>query len=178
MEQRGRLRINTGAPLRNVSYRNRYRIAAANGPLMLSVPVIGGRRHDAPLTELQSDDGQGWQRRHWRTLFSAYGRAPFFEDLGPELEELIMERGIPLAERNLRAVRWMARCMRLPLDIERVDGVPEGARAAYAELAFGSASGEGFATYHQVFEERLGFLPALSALDLIMMEGRGAALLL
>lgn len=168
----GRVRINTGRPLRNVSYRNRYRIATANGALLLPVPVVGGRRHDAPLRELLSDDAQGWQRRHWRTLFSAYGRAPFWEYLGPELEALIMERGITMAERNLKAIRWMARCMRVSVDIEETDGVPEEDRELYQRLAFGPEPV--LPPYHQVFEERFGFLPGLSALDILMMQGNRA----
>lgn len=171
--QGGRIRINTGSPLRNVSYRNRYRIATANGPLLLPVPVAGGRRLDAPLREMFSDDAQGWQRRHWRTLFSAYGRAPFWEYFGPELEALIMDTGVSMAGRNLRALRWMARCMRVPLEIGEVDGVPEEDRDLYQRLAFGQEPE--LPAYHQVFGERLGFLPGLSALDLMMMQGNRAA---
>lgn len=172
LAHRGPLRIHTGAPLRNAGYRNRYRIATANGPLLLSVPVLGGRRHEAPLGEVRSDDGQGWQRRHWRTLFSAYGRAPFFEYLGPELEALIMERGITMAERNLKAIAWMARCMRITLELEEIAEVPPEARPKYMELAFGEEPP--LPPYHQVFESRLGFIPGLSALDLIMMQGRAS----
>ena len=166
------VRINTGPPLRNVSYRNRYRIATGNGPLLLSVPLIGGRRHDAPLAELMTDEGQGWQRRHWRTLFSAYGRAPFFEYLGPELEALIMARDMSLAERNLSAIRWMARCMRRTLHIEAVAKVPEQSAGLYAGLAFGPLPE--LPPYRQVFDDRHGFIPDLSALDQLMMQGRGA----
>jgi hypothetical protein len=173
LTQPGVVRINTGEPLRNLSYRNRYRIATANGALLLSVPVVGGRRHDAPLDELQSDDRQGWQRRHWRTLFSAYGRAPFFEYFGPELEALILESGISMAERNLKAMRWMARCMRLPLEFQAVVEVPAEAREHYEMLAFGEVPV--LKPYHQVFDGRLGFIPDLSALDLLMMQGNRAS---
>src|SRR6478735_6864409 len=79
----------TGTPLRNISYRNRYRISTANGPLLLSIPIKGGRRYAAPLADTLIDYTHDWQRQHWRTLFSAYGRAPFFEHYGPELETLI-----------------------------------------------------------------------------------------
>ncbi|QJW90684.1 hypothetical protein HNV11_15485 [Spirosoma taeanense] len=67
------------------SYRNRCYVLTANKVDSLTVPVQQGTHH-LPIQELRVDNGQPWQVHHWRTLRTAYGKAPFFEYYAPELE--------------------------------------------------------------------------------------------
>ncbi|MFJ6661204.1 WbqC family protein [Streptomyces sp. NPDC091377] len=54
-------------------------ILTANGPLTLTVPLSGADvRSKRPLDEIRVVD-DGWRRRHWRALQTAYGRAPYFD---------------------------------------------------------------------------------------------------
>jgi hypothetical protein len=164
----------TGKPHNNTGYRNRYKIATANGPLLLSVPVKGGRRNSAALHETFIDNTHAWQRQHWGALFSAYGRAPFFEHYGPELEALIFAGHESLFDFNLAAIEWLRRSMRLEISItakEELAAEIQEVSPRYArieEVVFAKP-------YHQVFEDRWGFLPDLSAIDLLMNEGPYAA---
>jgi hypothetical protein len=59
-------------------YRNRYWILDANGPLLLSIPIVGGRGSRELIKEVQIDYTEPWQKQHWRALESAYNRSPFF----------------------------------------------------------------------------------------------------
>jgi hypothetical protein len=168
------LTLYTGKPVRNAGYRNRYRIATAGGPMLLSVPVKGGRRPGTPLNETAIDYTHAWQRQHWRTLFSAYGRAPFFEHYGPGLESLLFAGDKWLLDLNISAIEWMCRSMRVKADIVLSGRLPPGAESAYWRLARPDESAAPLG-YHQVFEDRTGFLPDLSAIDLLMAEGPYAA---
>jgi hypothetical protein len=142
---------------------NRYKIATANGVQQLSVPLKGGRKQRIPLSELYIDYTHDWQRQHWGALYSAYGRAPFYEHYAPALEGLIFKGFEKLEDLNQASVAWLAREMRLAILFEEA---PE-------EVA--DLTGTELPEYHQVFEDRFGFLPNLSAIDLLMNEGPYAA---
>jgi hypothetical protein len=155
------VKLFTGTP--RTGHYNRYRIATANGLQTLSVPLQGGRRQLRPLAGLHIDYTHDWQRQHWGALFSAYGRAPFFEHLAPGLNGLIYAGHERLEALNRAALEWVCTELRLPLSfMETQDG----------EL---SAPAPELPPYHQVFEARLGFQPGLSVLDLMMNEGPAAA---
>jgi hypothetical protein len=146
------------------SFRNRYQIGSANGLLTLSVPLQGGRRITSPVKEIQIDYTHEWQRQHWGALYSAYGRAPFWEHYGPELEALLYRKYQHLFEFNLASIEWLSKSMKLNLKIEFSNNEKQQV------IHFNELKME-MPAYPQVFQERLGFLPDLSAIDLLMAEG-------
>lgn len=154
----------SGVSRQDQRFRNRYRIATASGELTLSVPLKGGRRMEAPFGALKIDYQHSWQRQHWGALYSAYGRAPYFEHYGPELKDLIFREYESLLALNLTALEWLRRSMRLEPAISLS---PEAAPAAVFEKEIVV----GLPEYHQVRQDQLGFLPGLSAIDLLMVEG-------
>ena len=61
------------------TYRNRCIIAAANGPLALTIPtekVEGGK---CIMRNIRISDHGNWRHLHWTALESAYRQSPFFE---------------------------------------------------------------------------------------------------
>lgn len=145
---------------------NRYRIATANGLQQLSVPLQGGRRQALPLPALRIDYTHDWQRQHWGALFSAYGRAPFFEHFAPGLRSLIYAGHERLEALNRAALEWVCAELRLPLSFLETEQAPT------------LLPSQALPAYHQVFEARFGFEPGLSMLDLMMNEGPAAVDLL
>ena len=60
------------------TYRNRSYINTANGVKILTVPLK--ERHGKILTkDVKVEVGKKWRNSHWRTIESAYRKAPFFE---------------------------------------------------------------------------------------------------
>ncbi len=161
------LQLYTGRSLGNTDHRNRYRILTANGPLLLSIPLTGGRRRAAALGDTRIDPTHAWQRQHWGALHSAYGRAPFFEHYGPELEAIIMGQYGSLLEFNLAGIRWLARTLRPGLQFDLTSDLPGGTHDITPSKKTGTH-------YYQVFGDRCGFVEGLSAIDLIMNEGPAA----
>lgn len=119
------------------------------------------------------DYTHAWQRQHWRTLFSAYGRAPFFRHFGPELEALIFAGYEYLPDLNLASIEWLRDSMRIQVGLTTTT-VITGEATKIPSLT-DSPRKAGFSAYGQVFEERFGFQPDLSAIDLLMNEGPYAA---
>jgi len=162
-------------PFRKMTWRNRYRIATANGSLLLSIPVVGGRTLKTPMNEVLIDYRQDWQKQHWRSLFSAYGRAPFFEYYGPALERLLMLRPERLIDFNLAALEWITKELRLSIIFSEANKDQEPALDLLQQTFDEQESN---IRYTQVFEDRHGFIPNLSILDLLMNEGPAATGLL
>ena len=61
------------------TYRNRCTIAAANGPLALSVPIVKPDTLKCPNKDIRISDHGNWRHLHWNALVSAYNMSPFFE---------------------------------------------------------------------------------------------------
>jgi hypothetical protein len=82
------------------SYRNRCYLQTANGVASLTVPVV----HNAgktPITDLRIDYSQKWLNIHWRTIQSAYGKAPFFEHYADDLHAIFLKKPAFLYDLNL-----------------------------------------------------------------------------
>lgn len=73
------------------SYRNRCIVMGSNGKLVLTVPVKRANS-SIPITKIEIDYTEDWQRQHLRTLKACYGSSPFFEFYMPEFQSIFQER--------------------------------------------------------------------------------------
>ncbi|MCG8474662.1 MAG: WbqC family protein [Cytophagales bacterium] len=158
------------------SYRNRFRILTANKVADLSIPVRFGNRRRPPVREVEIDYNQKWLHTHWRTILSAYGKAPFFEYYIDFLEPVFAKKFKNLFELNLAMFKTCLGLLGLSLDWQVVDnrsGIAENVedwrskvhpKRSYIE----NGIIEPF-SYTQVFGEK--FVPNLSILDLLFCEG-------
>ncbi len=161
-----------------MSFRNRCVVAGANGPINLSVPIEGGRNSKLPMKEVRIRNQERWQTNHWRTIFSAYNRSPWFEHFAAELEELYTRRFNFLVDWNMACFGWTADKMAIntPVSLSEVfiKNYPEDEyldwRGRYIPAMIHNLDEEAPA-YRQVFEERHGFIPNLSVLDFLFCHG-------
>ena len=174
-------------PYSRQSGQGRMRIATVQGPQWLSVP-----RHHAGLgvpldqVEIAGDD---WRTQHRRALRMAHGRAPFYEHVAPEWDDVLDTTG-PLADLSVASVHWAARWLKADAEIVRASQLP-GAPARL-DAVLDRVEPDALLTLPesadrdaQVMAERGGptFVlhldgdldPALSVMDLVMTHGLGAA---
>ena len=151
-------------------WRNRCRIAAANGPQLLSIPLAGGKHARQPVREVRISYRTDWQRQHAQTIRSAYGRAPYFEYYGEEVLEALLTPGPLLYDYNLRLSRQLLRLLGWPLPIEGTQEFSGGDAGT-------TPPARGVEPYPQVFIERHGFLDGLSILDALFCLGPECATL-
>lgn len=150
---------------------NRTKLMGANGPLLLSIPLIGGRDKKQKFKNVRISYSDPWQKIHWRGINSAYRKSPWFDEYAQELESLIHKREIFLLDLNLKTMTWAINKLNLKLDIlagtisdfEESSYKMQGAEKDEKELHF--------PFYQQVFNDRYGFIPNLSILDLLFCEG-------
>ena len=170
--------FDTAEHFEKMSYRNRYYITGANGGIMLSIPLVKGRNQRTPMSEVQIDNTEDWQKNHLRTITSVYGRAPYFEYYIPELTHLFEGEYTHLSEFNKATIAWLQKHIGAKFDeTTAATYQPEYGDAIDLRKNFKpgieqQAIDNG--VYYQLFQERNGFLPNLSVLDLLLSEGPAA----
>lgn len=162
-------------PFRKMGYRNRYRLASSNGPLWLTIPILGGREQRTPVGEIQIDNKLPWQRSHWRSITSIYRRTPFFEHYEPSLQALFITPYAALADFNLASVNWCRDALRLAVNFKEKTCFPENAALKDRRERWLSFTRFPEKSYSQPFLERTGFLRGMSVLDALFCEGPATA---
>ena len=115
----GALRLEAHEHYRKQTYRNRCLILTAQGVKPLVVPVVAGNRSEkVVITELEIDYRQHWPHQHWRTLQTAYGGTPYFEYYADYLHDIYQQKPALLFDLNQQLLRFYLRCLRLPLPVE------------------------------------------------------------
>lgn len=163
------------------SFRNRMLIANANGIAALSIPLEGGREQKTLIKELRLDRRKPWQMNHWKNLESAYNRSPWFEYYREHLLGLYQRPFKFLVDWNQACFEWAIRQIGLDhLTISRTESFqlsydPDKNLDLRNSILPKNYYLENGPKYRQVFEEKWGFFPNLSILDLLFCEGKRAA---
>ena len=167
------------------TYRNRCVIATTSGLQALTVPIERYEGAHCEMRDIRISDHGSWRHLHWNALQSAYGESPFFEFYADDLIPFFERRWEFLFDFNTAITRKMC---------ELLDVHPQ---IAFTEV-YASAEEEGVTDfrdairpkhplpddgfrprrYYQVYEQKHGFQPNLSILDLLFNEGPEAVLYL
>lgn len=162
------------------SYRNRCVIATTNGLQNLTVPVTFS--NDMPIKDVEISDHGNWRHLHWNALCSAYGESPFFEyyqdDIKPFFEKrwkwlfdfdmAITSKMIELLDIDLPKPLVMSEEYQKPLEGDKDFRMAIRPKKPLPDVEFQPKK------YYQVYQEKYGFQPNLSILDLLFNEGNEA----
>lgn len=161
------------------TYRNRCTIAGANGPLNLTVPVLRGSFHKTLIKELKIDYTKRWQDVHWRAIESGYRSAPFFDYYEEEIKPFIVKRTKFLIDFNNELTNTILDILGIETPIvntetynriDVMDNVMDYRESIRPKRNIPDKDFQPY-PYHQVFEEKTGFIENLSILDLIFNSG-------
>lgn len=159
------------------SYRNRCVIAGSNGTLRLSIPLEKGKNEQTPIREVRIHNGEQWQRQHWESIRSGYGRAPYFDYYGDILAPFYFKKYEFLFDFNLDLFQAVLPLtgLRTPILLSEAweTSVPAQVSDQRNRLWPNDEAPAGFQPkkYAQVFEDRYGFTPNLSIIDLLFCAG-------
>jgi len=166
-----------------MSFRNRMLIAGANGIIELSVPLASGRNQRGLTKDVRIDNRQKWQVRHWRSIESSYNHSPWFQFYVEELKSLYHKKFDFLIDWNLTCFEWTVQKLNWPVEVSMTEVFQKNYEVHKWADQRNNLLPKNYMYYEpvrygQVFEERTGFLPNLSILDLLCCEGKRSAELL
>lgn len=156
------------------TYRNRCLIATTQGVQALTVPVV----HDVSnaISDIRISDHGNWRHLHWQALQTAYGDSPFFEYYEDDLRPFFTERHWDrLIDYNASICQKM--CELLDIQPKTIQGScnsflnPDDFRLGINPKHPLEDADFQPRPYYQVYQQKHGFLPNLSILDLLFNMG-------
>ncbi len=162
--------------------RNRCQILGPGGVQTLSVPVLGGRSSQKKkYRQILIDYSHQWIARHLNTIKTAYGSAPYFDYFFDVLQSVLKKRIERLFDLNLAIVKeildfleiktqlsftqeFISPSMQQSIDFQDFRNIIDKRHKSQVN----------FPPYPQVFEDKFGFVPNLSVIDLIFNLGMEA----
>ena len=169
------------------TYRNRCTIAAPDGELALSIPTVKPGTLKCPMRDIRISDHGNWRHLHWNAIESAYNHTPFFEYYKDDFRPFYEKKYEFLADFNEELCRLICSLIDIQPDMERTseyrteftldetdfrESIHPKKDFTLEDTAFSPQP------YYQVFQERLGFLPNLSIIDLLFNMGPESLLVL
>ncbi|WP_025741444.1 WbqC family protein [Aquimarina pacifica] len=160
------------------TYRNRTYIYGANGKLLLSIPIKHSKKGIKQLyRDVQIENEFPWQQLHWKSLQTAYRTSPFFEYYEDEFVHLFRKKRTFLLDFNYECMQILHDCMQIDMTVNKTNEyirTPENMTDLRSLVDAKKEIEHDLEPYIQVFEDKYGFLPNISILDLLFNEGTNA----
>jgi len=160
-------------------YRNRCYINTPQGPIMLVVPLTA-KHNKVPFMDIRIDYTGKWQNNHWRSIQSAYAKAPFFEHYAPDLRDILYHNFDFIFDLNREVLSFCLNNLGLRKDISETADYQKEVSLPVCDLRSQITSKKPYSSrafyqpkpYYQVFGNT--FASNLSLIDLLFCEGPNA----
>lgn len=156
------------------TYRNRCYIYGANGKLALNIPVKHNTTEGRKKTkDTLVENDFPWQQQHYKSLQSAYRSSPFFEFFEEDLLNIFNKKYTFLQDLNIDTHLFVTDALQMEQNFAKTSSYELTPNSTdYRNLAIAKKGIEiEMDTYIQMFDDKHGFIPNLSILDLLFMEG-------
>lgn len=171
--------LDVGGQYIKQTYRNRTQLLGSNKIQTLSIPV----KHDyrSSIKDVKIDYSQNWIKDHWGALYSAYGKAPYFEFFADDLKRIWDHKHTYLIDLNVSMLNECLKMLQLDKDIsiqeslsdDIINEVLDLRNLIHPKITFADRNIYTPTSYSQLFGHT--FVPNLSIIDLIMCEGPQAS---
>jgi hypothetical protein len=156
------------------TYRNRASIYSPNGTLDLMVPVIKGSKVHTKVKDVRISDEYKWQRLHWKSFESCYRNSAYFEYYEAEFSKFFTTKYEFLFDLNIELLQWLLKQLKINLELQYTEEyfkVYEQGLDFRSNFPVKNKVNDANKQYFQVFDDRGGFKPNLSIVDLLFNQG-------
>ena len=165
------------------TYRSRCVIATVNGLQTLSIPVEKFDNIKCEMCDVCISEHDNWRHQHWNALLSAYGESPFFEYYQDDIRPFFEKKWKFLFDFNIEITYMLCELLDLQpnfkptnrfIPIEK-NNDSIGEYTDFREVIRPKHplvdKDLVLKPYYQVYEQKIGFQPNLSILDLLFNMG-------
>ncbi len=157
------------------TYRNRCCIYNANGKLNLSIPVKKTLNKHTLIKDIKISYDSDWQKNHWKSIESAYNSSPYFLFYKDNLLPFYLKKNDFLIDFNQNLLKTILNLINIKTKINYTDEYysPKANKNITDLRNKRNKHNNIFKTTHyiQVFEDKHGFIPNLSTIDLLFNQG-------
>ncbi len=156
------------------TYRNRALIHSPQGKLALIVPVVKGSKVHTMVKDVRISYDFDWQRLHWMSMQTSYRSSAYFEFYEDDFAAFYQKKWDFLFDYNEELLGLLLKFLKLDIAWSYTNfyeseypGFDDFRNSIHPKLA----TEEPVVPYFQVFEDRNGFIPNLSVVDLLFNQG-------
>jgi len=162
------------APFTKMSFKNRMVIITSQGPLMLTIPIVGGRDQKTPIKDIAIAYDSPWSAQHLKSIITSYKRAPYFEYYEQGLHALYSNKPEKLVDFLLLCTEWLEIQLKVNWDLKQIQDkgiIDDLLKYQDPWLPKNYNQIEGLPKYQQVFADEYDFITNASILDMLFCVG-------
>ena len=149
--------------------RNRCEIYSSNGKLLLTIPKIRRSKSNNIIKDTQISYTDNWQKKHWKSIESAYNSSPFFIFYRDEIYPIFMQKKQFLLDFSLQLQNKILEILNIEyktnLTISYIKETDKVDLRSYQQI------NNNHKEYQQVFSYKCSFKQNLSIIDLLFNLG-------
>jgi hypothetical protein len=165
------------APFTKMSFKNKMVILSAQGPLALTIPIVGGRDQKTAINNIRIAYDAPWQAQHFKALKTCYKRAPYFEYYEADLEKLYSTKTELLIDFLEACHQFLQKAVKGKWELIQYNEYAQKIKEEETKKEIHPWQPNNYAQfpikneYQQVFTSPSGFIQNLSILDMLFCVG-------
>lgn len=105
---------------------HRNKIRTPDGWIWLTLPILSKGKYKQPIIDTYINNAVPWQRKHWRSIYLNYNKAPYFDKYSGFFEELYKKKWDKFIDISEAIINYIVEKLALNTKIIKCSGFKSG----------------------------------------------------